>query len=149
MAGADVSYIAVLLVGIAAQVLGFAWYGPLFSKPWMRLRGYTKEDAQDTSGMGAMYALAFVISILIAIGLSYVVDWAQAWTVWQCVVVAAAMWLVFQATVVANSIIFSKTQSVALWTIEAGYYLVLMVVAGIIIGLFQPEVAQPTITIIE
>ncbi|HLD39833.1 MAG TPA: DUF1761 family protein, partial [Candidatus Nanoarchaeia archaeon] len=33
------NYLAVLVAAIAAYVVGFLWYGPVFGKKWMALMG--------------------------------------------------------------------------------------------------------------
>lgn len=38
-----VNYIAVILAAVAANVLGFIWYGPLLGKQWMKLSGMSQE----------------------------------------------------------------------------------------------------------
>ncbi|MFN3694309.1 MAG: DUF1761 domain-containing protein, partial [Ignavibacterium sp.] len=40
----SINYLAVLVCGIISMVIGSLWYGPLFSKLWMKQHGFTEED---------------------------------------------------------------------------------------------------------
>jgi hypothetical protein len=117
MPGADVNYLAVLIAAIAVQPLGFLWYGKLFSARWMALRGYDATD-HEGGGPGLGYALAFGLSLIEFFVLSYVVDWAFADSVLECIAIAAFMWLGFVAPVMGMAVIFSDRASFALFAIE-------------------------------
>jgi len=65
-------YLELLIAAFAAFMLGFAWYTALFGKEWQRLTGVTDEQAQ--SGMLATHGLAFLMMIVIAYGINYVVN---------------------------------------------------------------------------
>ena len=41
-----INWLAVLVAVVAAQVVGFLWYGPLFSKQWMAALGRTQEEVR-------------------------------------------------------------------------------------------------------
>ena len=42
-----INWLSVLIAVVAAQVLGFLWYGPLFSKQWMAALGWTPEQMKE------------------------------------------------------------------------------------------------------
>lgn len=65
-------YLEILIAAVAAFMLGFAWYTALFGKEWQRLTGVTDEQAQ--SGMLATHGLAFLMMLVIAYGINYVVN---------------------------------------------------------------------------
>jgi hypothetical protein len=132
---ADINYLAVLLGGIAAQPLGALWYGPLFSERWMALRGYTREELQGDGTVG--YVVAFLAALVVAYGLARLADMVDADSVGDCIALGAFAWAVFTAPVQATQIAFSRTQSVALFAIEGGYWLASFVAIGAIVGAFQ------------
>jgi len=65
-------YLELLIAAIAAFLLGFAWYTALFGKEWQRLTGVTDEQAQ--SGMAVTHGLAFLMMLIMAFGINYVVN---------------------------------------------------------------------------
>jgi hypothetical protein len=135
---ADVNYLAVILAALAAQALGFLWYGPLFGGRWMALRGYSEADVRaDASPM--VYILPLLAAIVIAYVLARLVDMAGADSVGDCIAVAVFAWSGFTATATAMQINFSPhaTNKPLLFAVEGGYYLALFLIAGAIIGAFQ------------
>ncbi len=134
---ADINYLAVVLAGVAAQPLGFLWYGMLFGDPWRALRGVSEEEATGSST--ALYLVPLVCSLVIAYGLARLVDMVGADSVGDCIAVAAFVWISFAATVQLTQINFSPavTGKAALFGIEGGYQLACFVIAGAIIGCFQ------------
>lgn len=60
----DLDWVAVAVATVASYVLGFAWYSwSLFGKPWATALGMTKEQADDTEGMGAALVVSLVAGI--------------------------------------------------------------------------------------
>ncbi|MBF0234355.1 MAG: DUF1761 domain-containing protein [Desulfamplus sp.] len=57
----NINYIAVAVATITSYVLGFAWYHwAVFGEAWANALGITKEEADNTEGLGG----AFVISLI-------------------------------------------------------------------------------------
>ena len=135
---ADVNYLAVILAALVAQPLGFLWYGPGLGQRWMSLRDYSEEEIQGDASPG-VYILPVVASVLIAYGLARLCDMTGADSVGECIAIAVFCWAGFAATVAAMQINFAPTarNKPALFAIEGGFYLVMFVVAGAIIGAFQ------------
>ena len=65
-------YLELVLAALAAFLLGFAWYTALFGKAWQSLTGITDEEAQ--SGVAVTHGTAFLMMIIIAFGINYVVN---------------------------------------------------------------------------
>lgn len=63
-----VNYLAVLVAAIAAHVLGFLWYGPLFGKTWMKLMNISDKDKDKAKqkGMAKLYVLSTIGSLIMA-----------------------------------------------------------------------------------
>ena len=69
----EVNYFGVLLSAVASMAVGFLWYGQLFGKQWMKLKGYTAEDLKkEQKQMGKYYGMSFVLALLTAFVLSHV-----------------------------------------------------------------------------
>jgi hypothetical protein len=65
-----VNWLAVLVAGISAFVIGGIWYSPtLFGKMWMKENSITIEQIQK-SNKGKVYGLAFLLTMVIAVNLA-------------------------------------------------------------------------------
>lgn len=69
----EINYVAVVVAGVAAMVVGFLWYGPVFGKQWMALMGMTP-PAEKPAGMNKLYAIAFVGALLTAYVMAHFVE---------------------------------------------------------------------------
>lgn len=57
----NINYLAVAIATITSYVLGFAWYHwAVFGKAWAHALGITKEQADNTEGLGG----AFIASLI-------------------------------------------------------------------------------------
>lgn len=60
----ELDWVAVAVATVASYVLGFAWYSwSLFGKSWAGALGMTKEQADDTEGLGAAFAMSLVAGV--------------------------------------------------------------------------------------
>ena len=57
-------YLEVFIAAVAAFLLGFLWYSPLFGKLWQKETGLTNEDVQ--SGVGITHGVSFLMMLIIA-----------------------------------------------------------------------------------
>lgn len=58
----------VAVSALVPLIIGMIWYGPLFSKVWMRESGMTMEKIQG-SNMALIYGLALLFSFFLAAGI--------------------------------------------------------------------------------
>lgn len=134
-----INYLAVLVAAIASMVVGSLWYGPLFSKPWMRLSGLTREHMEKAKakGMGKLYALAFVGSLLMAYILSHFIEFASAYMGVEGVSVGLSTgfwtWLGFVVPITMGVVLW-EGKSWKLWFINSFYYLANLFIMGAIIA---------------
>lgn len=137
-----VNYLAVVVAAVASMVLGFVWYGPLFGKPWMAMMGFTKEgmEAAKTKGMTMNYVLMALGSLVMAFVLSHVLVFAMAYmkvSGWGAGVSTGFWnWLGFILPVVMGDQLWGG-KSWKLLPITAGYYLVSMVMMGVILAVWM------------
>ena len=133
------NYIAVLVTGVVIFILGGLWYSPaLFAKPWMRLLGKTQEEmrARQSVPTGLMFLSAFVSGLLLAFVLADVLAHYFRMSPLRGAEVGAMCWLGFTGATMFTNSMFSQ-KPVKLWAIDAGYYLVCFVVAGLILGAWR------------
>ena len=129
----NINYIELLVAGVASMVVGYAWYGPLFGKAWMKESGVTqaKIDAGKKE-MPKTYGMMFVGSVITAYVLSVFIGLAGATDYMSAATVAFWAWLGFVATVMLGNVLF-EGRSWNYLGINAGYNLVNMVVMSAVL----------------
>src|SRR3989344_257559 len=134
-----INYLAVLISGIAAMVVGFVWYGPLFGKAWMQIMDADSMSPEQREamkkGMWGMYLLQFILSLITAGVLSvHIAYWSDITT--GAVVIAICSWFGFVMTTTAGAALWSGRPKNVAWKmflISAGGHLVTFIVFGIIL----------------
>lgn len=135
---------AVLVGGIISMVLGALWYSPaMFAKKWAMLAGITDEKmkAAMAKGMGMAYLTAFISSLLMTYILAHFVEIGlrasgQVGTFGLGAQMGAWIWLGFIATSFTGMVLW-EGKSWKLYFINAGYYLVSLVLIGGILGAWR------------
>ncbi len=136
-----INYLAVLLAAIASMVLGFLWYGPIFGKKWIALMRFTPEHmaAAKKKGMGKQYSLMMLGALLMSYILAHAVIFANTYLMTSGagagISVGVLNWLGFIAPVTLGSVLW-EGKSWTLWTLNAGYYLVSLMIMGAILASF-------------
>lgn len=145
----DVNYLAVLIAAVAVQPVGFLWFGPLFGKTWAALKGISPDG--DKSGFPKALAIGFVALVVEFIVLSMVFDWTGVVTVGQGIEIALIMFVGFVGPLIAVGNVFSERASLKLFMIDAGYQLAAILIAAVILALFQDASAltAPQLEIIK
>ncbi len=69
----QLNWMAVLIATAAAFVLGGIWYGPLFSKPWMKAFGLS-EDELGKRHPAKVFGLAILWTLLAALMLALFIE---------------------------------------------------------------------------
>ena len=138
-----VNYLAILAAALAGWVIGAAWYMSL-SKQWVAAHGKTMEEfkaqadaAKGTSQAWMPYLLAFVAELVMAwvlAGLLAHLGPGET-TVWNGIVSALFVWVGFVVTTLAVNNMFSMRKPM-LTVIDGGHWLAVLVVMGIVLGLF-------------
>ena len=131
----QVNYLAVFLAAVAAMATGFLWYSPfLFGKAWVTLRGMTDQNFQQAKqkGMAKTYFMAFVNSLVMAFVLACILYLTAVPTVLDALLVGLMLWAGFVMTVLLGSVLWDG-RPFKLYLINAGHYLLVMIVMSIII----------------
>src|SRR5258707_12454804 len=109
----QLNWLAILVAGISAMVVGFLWYSPLlFAKPWMREMGYDPNDKARMEEMkksaGPAYGGSFVASLLSAFTLALILHGLRTEDLHTGVMLGVHVWLGFVATVQFTGRLFAK-----------------------------------------
>ena len=132
----SINWVGVAVATIAAFVLGWLWYGPLFSKPWLRELGMTQEHMSSQGpAMAPLLAVQFVATIITATVLAIIIErFGPGVTTGLTVGLLCAAG--FVATAKLADVIFAQTSSSKRYWIEAGNQLVSYALMGAIYGFF-------------
>ena len=133
--GTTIHWLAVLVAGVSGFAVGGLWYGPLFLKPWLRAEGKTKE--QMGGGHPAMvFGLAFLCNLLSAFILDHVFGTYGNPAMAPSLLVAAGVALGFVIPAYGVNYLFAG-RKLALFLIDAGYWLVTYLVMGLVLVLLS------------
>jgi hypothetical protein len=128
-----VNWLAVVLATVASMALGFVWYMVL-SKQWLAASGRTAADIDPRDVMPYVWSVVvqFVMAYFLAL-LTPVL--AGETTIGSGMLIGAHMWLGF----VITSMILNHRYQGRPWSltlIDGGYILGVLLVQGLVIGLF-------------
>ena len=131
----SVNWLAIVVAAIASMALGFGWYMAL-GKRWMGALGKTREQIMAQGNQATPYILAALMQLVMAYFLALLTPKVLgATTVADGVQMGFWLWLGF---VITGMIINHRYQG-AKWSltlIDGGYLLGVLLLQGIVIGLF-------------
>ena len=127
---ADINWLAVVVATVSSFALGGIWYGPLFSKAWMKLTGMTKQKGAEAS-MAVTFGGTFALNLLIAIAIALLTGPHAGWHAGLHTGLFSAFF--FVATSIGVIYLFEQ-RPLRLWLINAGYQVVNFSIMGSIIG---------------
>ena len=130
-----VNWIAVVVATVVLEVLGYVWYAVAFKAAWTAAGG-----GAQTNGLsqGAAYGLGVVNTVIIMIGLAWLLARLGRSGLMASVGAALAAWLFFDFTTMAIDFLY-QGQSAALVQINMGEQLVSYLLAGVIFGLLPAK----------
>ena len=134
-----INYLAIPAAAVAAWLVGAVWYMVL-SRPWMAAHGWTsREDMPRKTGaaFAAPFVLSFIAELVMAWALAGVIGHlgpGQA-TVTNGVISGFFIWLGFVLTTIAVNNAYPGRR-LLLTAIDAGHWLAVLLVMGVVIGLF-------------
>ena len=131
----SINWIGVAAATIAAFVLGYIWFTPLFGRPWLRELGKTEVQLSGQGpALAPILAMEFVATIITATVLAIIIErFGSGVTTGLTVGLLCAAGLV--ATAKLADVLFAHTSSKRYW-IEAGYQLASYALMGAIYGSF-------------
>ena len=129
-------WLAILLAALAGFLVGGIWYGPLFGKAWMKARGITPESAKEAN-MPLIFGTTFALNLVAAFMLDHLYATYDAPVgLHHSLVIAAIIGIGFIATSIGVNYLFSR-QPRSLFLIDAGYWITIYLVMGVIFGLLS------------
>ncbi|QGY43651.1 DUF1761 family protein [Maribellus comscasis] len=130
---AGVNFLAVLVSALSAFVIGWLWYGPLFGKQWMKLNGFTEEQLKEGGGMSMplIMIINYVATVLAAFAIAIFIgaESNMSFGIFAGFIIAI-FWI---GTSRLNDVLYER-KPFGLFLINVGYYLVIYVLMGAIIG---------------
>ena len=134
----NINYWAVLVAAIAGMVTGFLWYGPLFGRMWMGMMNFDKKKMNEAKkkGMGKTYVLAFVTSLIMSYVLAHFINYVQATTIFDGVVLGFWLWIGFFATTQLGMVLW-EGKPVKLYVLNTLHHLVSLAVMASILAVWH------------
>jgi predicted ferric reductase len=131
----SVNWLAIVVATVASMALGFVWYMVLANQ-WMAAINKTREQIMANSGGATPYILAALMQLIMAYSLAlFIPRLMGATTVSNGLIVAFHAWLGF----VITSMIINHRYQGSKWSltlIDGGYLLGVLLVQGLVLGLF-------------
>ena len=128
---AGINYLGVIVAAVAGFAFGSVWYG-LLGKAWLAALGKSKEDMKMHP---LPFIMAFLCQLVMAWALAGVVGHLGEVTLRGSVIAAAIVWFGFVlTTMLVNHRFQSASWSLSL--IDGGHWLGVLLVMGVVIGLF-------------
>lgn len=132
------NYVAILVAAIVCFLLEAAWYS-FFNQAWLAGTGRTRAWLMSQGVSPAVqYGVAILAAIGIAAALSYFVQSTGPQTALRGVATAFWLWLGFVLTIWATEYAF-ELRPLSLFCINAGFWLVGMIVMGAIVGAWKTK----------
>jgi len=131
--GTEVHMHAILVAAVSGFLVGGLWYGPLFGKAWQAARGLS-DDAMKNANMPMIFGLTFVLNLFSAFILDHTLSTYGAPGLNLSVMISGGVALGFIVPAIGVNYLFSR-QSLRLFMIDAGYWLVIYSVMGVVFAL--------------
>ena len=131
--GTEVHLHAILVAAVSGFLIGGLWYGPLFGKAWQAARGLS-DDAMKNANMPMIFGLTFVLNLFSAFILDHTLSTYGAPGLNLSVMISSGVALGFIVPAIGVNYLFSR-QSLRLFMIDAGYWLVIYSVMGVVFAL--------------
>jgi hypothetical protein len=136
----DINFWAVVVAAVSNMVVGFLWYGPLFSKPWAKEMGFNLEDKERMAAMQkeaqTAYPQMLIGAVLMAYVFAHVLQAFDSNSVGMAIEGAIYTWLGFIVPVKYGDKLWGG-KSLKLFFIDAGYYLVALAIMAIILQVWK------------
>lgn len=137
---ATINYWPILTGAVLSMVMGFVWYGPLFSKKWMEIIGVDPNDeakmAEMQKSSGPLYLVQFLLTLFQVLVLAHLVADTQ---LVGGIERALWIWAAFVIPTLAGAVMWTNKPKKLKWQqflIQAGYQLIMFAIYGTLIQLW-------------
>lgn len=130
-----VNWLSLLLGALAYFMLGAIWYGPLFSKAWVRLSGINMEDPNIKKGVAATMITSFVFMALSCVGLTVFRQLIPMNSYADAFHLAVLIGICFSTPAVSIGYLYTK-KPLGLYFIDCSYHLLGLIAASMIMQYF-------------
>lgn len=140
----SINWLAVLVAGISAFVLGGVWYSPmLFGNAWMKENKFTEEQLK-TSNKTKIFGWAFILSLIMAANLAMFLADTPAECTGNCAQKTDVTWGsiagflagIWGFAAIAIAALFEQKTARYIF-INGGYALIALTLMGAIIGVWR------------
>lgn len=131
----ELNYLAIVLGGVGAWILGALWYSPvLFGKKWQAELGYTDEYLKQAN-MAVVFGLSLVCMIIMSYGLSFIVGSHPEGerTIGHGFFHGCLAGFMFAAMSMGINYLYQR-KSIMLYVIDAAYQVLMLGVSGAIMA---------------
>ena len=129
---AGLNWWAILTATVAAFVLGWLWYGPLFGQAWLKAIGKSADEIEPSPWP---FAITFVTTLLTCIVLAALMNSLGMMNLTGGIVLGAITGIGFAAASLASDSAFCGWGT-PLFLILSGYRVVNIIVMGAILGIW-------------
>ena len=131
--GTEVHWLAIAVAAVSGFLVGGLWYGPVFGKAWQAARGLS-DDAMKNANMPMIFGLTFLLNLFSAFILDHTLTTYGAPDLNLSVMISGGVALGFIVPAIGVNYLFSR-QSLRLFLIDAGYWLVIYALMGVVFAL--------------
>ena len=131
--GTEIHWLSILVAAVSGFLVGGLWYGPIFGKAWQAARGLN-DDAMKNANMPMIFGLTFVLNLFSAFILDHTLSTYGTPGLNLSVMISSGVALGFIVPAIGVNYLFSR-QSLRLFMIDAGYWLVIYSVMGVVFAL--------------
>lgn len=136
MTNITANLLPIIISTILSFVMGAIWYGPLFGKKWMELNGFNEKDLekenQDKNVMMKKYGITFISALIMNIIIAMHMG---AFTSNIAIPAALLNSLALVGLGTLPHYLF-ESKKFSHWLINAGYTIVMVIIAAACISLF-------------
>lgn len=130
----NINYIAVAIATITSYLLGFTWYHwAVFGEAWANALGITKEEADNTEGLGGAFIMSLISGLVKALMVALLIAALNISGVLNGAFFGAAVAAIFTVTSLGYYNGFARTSS-KLTLINSVHSVVELTLIGAIIG---------------